>query len=313
MRHDPTLEGQSLDTHDPALLPVQTITARRLILAAGTFGSTFLLLKNRSAFPHLSNLLGTRFSGNGDLINFALKCCENSKGQRTPRLIDAGHGPVITSSIHFADALEGGEGRGFYIQDAGYPEFVNWILQIFDAPSEIGELLHTARQLAREWLQKDLETDLSGYVSSLFGQNELSADLLPLLGMGRDIPNGVMSLQHGLLNLDWTKQESSLYFARLREKMLAISDALGADFQDNPLWYLGRLVSAHPLGGNPMGRDISEGVVNASGEVFNYPGLYIADGSVMPGPVGANPSLTIAALADRFADQIIAENGGKLR
>jgi cholesterol oxidase len=44
----------------------------------------------------------------------------------------------------------------------------------------------------------------------------------------------------------------------------------------------------------------------AAGEVFGYPGLYVADGSVMPGPVGANPALTIAALADRFADGILA-------
>jgi cholesterol oxidase len=50
-----------------------------------------------------------------------------------------------------------------------------------------------------------------------------------------------------------------------------------------------------------MGRDASTGVVDSWGEVFGHPGLIVADGSVMPGPVGANPSLTIAALADRFA------------
>jgi cholesterol oxidase len=44
-------------------------------------------------------------------------------------------------------------------------------------------------------------------------------------------------------------------------------------------------------------------VVNSYGEVFNYPGLHVADGSVMPGPVGPNPALTIAALADRFAER----------
>jgi len=42
-------------------------------------------------------------------------------------------------------------------------------------------------------------------------------------------------------------------------------------------------------GGAPMGRDANEGVANSYGEVFGYPGLYVADGSLMPGPVGPNP------------------------
>jgi len=44
---------------------------------------------------------------------------------------------------------------------------------------------------------------------------------------------------------------------------------------------------------------------DANGNVFGYPGLHIADGSIMPGPVGPNPSFTIAALADRFADSML--------
>lgn len=54
-----------------------------------------------------------------------------------------------------------------------------------------------------------------------------------------------------------------------------------------------------------MGRNSQEGVVDSNGEVFGHPGLYVADGSVMPGPVGPNPSLTIAALADHFADRLV--------
>lgn len=59
-----------------------------------------------------------------------------------------------------------------------------------------------------------------------------------------------------------------------------------------------------------MGRNAGEGVVNPYGEVFNYPGFYIADGSVMPGPVGPNPSLTIAALSDRFATHMLETEAG---
>jgi cholesterol oxidase len=56
-----------------------------------------------------------------------------------------------------------------------------------------------------------------------------------------------------------------------------------------------------------MGRNPDEGFVNEYGEVFGYEGegLYVADGSVMPGPIGPNPSLTIAAVADRTAGRIV--------
>jgi cholesterol oxidase len=61
---------------------------------------------------------------------------------------------------------------------------------------------------------------------------------------------------------------------------------------------LGLPTTAHILGGAPIGKDASEGVVNEDFEVHNYPGLYIIDGSIMPGNPGVNPGLTITALAE---------------
>jgi len=49
----------------------------------------------------------------------------------------------------------------------------------------------------------------------------------------------------------------------------------------------------------------NDGVVDGLGRVHGVDGLYVADGSVMPGPVGPNPSLTIAAFADRMCDHIL--------
>ena len=59
-----------------------------------------------------------------------------------------------------------------------------------------------------------------------------------------------------------------------------------------------------------MAEHPNDGVVDSVGRAFGVDGLYVADGSVMPGPVGANPSLTIAALADRFADRLLEGRGG---
>jgi cholesterol oxidase len=305
VEHKPEYEGQSAVTHDPQVLPLKTITASRLILSAGTLGTTYLLLKNRAHFPAISQQLGHRFSGNGDCLGFARACSDTINGQRRPRLIEASHAPAITSTIRIPDAVDGGSGRGFYIQDAGYPEFVNWMLQILDTAQATGHILSVWRHLVWEWLTGATESDLSGYVSSLFGTGELSACLLPLDGMGRDIPDGKMKLANNdMLDLDWDIRTSDDYYNSVRKTMKDICDKLGAEFVDNPLWRLNRAITVHPLGGCPMGSDTSNGVVDSYGEVFNYPNLYIADGSVMPGPVGANPSLTIAALADRFAKHI---------
>jgi cholesterol oxidase len=57
--------------------------------------------------------------------------------------------------------------------------------------------------------------------------------------------------------------------------------------------------TAHVLGGCGIGRDAETGVIDANHEVFNYPGLYVADGSVIPANLGVNPSLTITAMAER--------------
>jgi cholesterol oxidase len=87
--------------------------------------------------------------------------------------------------------------------------------------------------------------------------------------------------------------------------MQGLADALGAEYDDNPVWFRRRIITIHPLGGAPMGRHAAEGVCDAFGEVFGFPGLYVADGAAMPGPVGPNPALTIAAMADRMSTRLL--------
>src|SRR6266700_502220 len=247
--------------HDPA--PLQTITADRLILAAGTLGTTYLLLKNQANLPGISRQFGKRFSGNGDCLGFAVKCSDTLNGQRRPRPIEASHAPAITSTIRISDTIDGGSGRGFYIQDAGYPELVNWILQIIDTTKAFGHLFSLAAHLTVESLTGKPDSDMSRSVAALFGTSELSSCLLPLDGIGRDIPDGQMKLDdQGCLQLDWDVEASDRYYERVKEKMKAVSKALGAEFINDPLWLLNRAITVHPLRGCPMGSDISEGVVN---------------------------------------------------
>lgn len=61
---------------------------------------------------------------------------------------------------------------------------------------------------------------------------------------------------------------------------------------------LGIPLTAHILGGVPFGADAAEGVIGADCQVHGHPGLYVVDGSILPGNPGVNPSLTITAMAE---------------
>jgi cholesterol oxidase len=276
-----------------------TATAERLVLSAGTLGSTFLMLRNRDSLPQVSPRLGTRFCGNGDLLTFAVGCRE---------LIDPARGPVITSAVRYPDELDGGEGRGFYIEDAGVPEFVTWLAQASDAPGTLRRAATILWKVFRQRLVGDPESNLSAEAAGVLGDGKASGYFLPLLGMGRDVPDGTMHLtKRGYLDVDWRKKKSGPYFDRVREESRRLAREMGAErLVDNAIWHLRRVITVHALGGCPMGGSDAEGVVDhRDGGVFGHPGLHVADGAVMPGPVGPNPSLTIAALADRFADGIL--------
>jgi cholesterol oxidase len=72
-------------------------------------------------------------------------------------------------------------------------------------------------------------------------------------------------------------------------------------------------MTAHILGGCPMGRGDQEGVVDLRCQVHNYPGLYVVDGSIVPANPGVNPSLTITALSEYAMSQIPPKPGASIR
>jgi cholesterol oxidase len=286
VRHSTEDEGRE---HDTAALPLETITCERLVLSAGSFGSTYLLLRNRDAFPRLSDQIGTHWCGNGDLLGFLV-----ARKQGTRRF-DPAVGAVITSALRY----DGEDGRGYYVEDGGYPTFVGWLLEMTDARSAARRAARFGWRRLRDKLSEKPVSNLSAEFWGLVGDSVRSSNSLPLLGMGRDLPDGRLYLENDYLQNSWTMKTSRRYYDSVKRSMEAIADTTGAKFVDEPLWYFRRVITVHPVGGCPMGRSPAEGVVDSYGQVFGHPGLSIADGSVMPGPVGPNPSLTIAALADR--------------
>jgi cholesterol oxidase len=194
------------------------------------------------------------------------------------------------------------------MEDVGYPGFLDWVIEATDVPGILWRSRRTVVRLVNNLFgrERDRDTDVGDEISDLLGTARRSSSMMPIGAMGRDVPDGQLELDDGRLTSTWRIDRSAPYFLRARSEMQKMATELGARFTDNPIWHFGRrVITVHPLGGNPMGRDVSEGVVDPWGRVFGQPGLYVADGSVMPGPVGPNPSLTIAALSDRFATHLL--------
>lgn len=284
------------------------VWADTLVLSAGSLGTTYLLLKMQAAgaFPGISSALGSRFSGNGDLLMFVTRC-KDLDGK--PLRLNASRAPVITSTFRFPDGSDDGSAsRGFYLQDAGYPLALDYVWELLEL-----SLVPRIGRFLLSFFKSELGAELDRRLTDVLGQGVLSSTSMPLLGMGRDVPNGTMSTRPDprtgvpRLQLHWDDRESRGYINEAITRAKQVAAAIGGRFTLNPITrWLNDLITVHPLGGCPMTNDSRTGVVDRCGQVFGYPGLYIADGSIMPGPVGANPSFTIAALGDHVADCILS-------
>jgi cholesterol oxidase len=155
------------------------------------------------------------------------------------------------------------------------------------------------------------------YIASVFGAGKghvnfeasrlfeggATTRFLPYLGMGTDAADGILRLRNNCINIEWSHSASRQMFRELENSLRELSRAAGGKYVASILWRwpFRKLLTAHPLGGCFMSEDPATGVANDRGEVWNYPNLYVADGSLIPSALGVNPSLTISALAERVA------------
>jgi cholesterol oxidase len=278
-----------------------SVEAPLLVLAAGTLGTSRLLLKNRSRLGGLSPALGSRFSGNGDALALALD-------PKAPGVTGAQtwHGPSMTSRIDYT--TEG----GFMVADGGLPENFGGLLA---AVREVNALtgwgrvaLHVKNAATRLGLTDRYVT----HRNVKLRDPEPIGDSFVFLILGRDAADGQMRLTplFRCFDIRWNTEDSAGLFARMREAAGELAAAAGArSFFPLNSGPLGTFITVHPLGGCPMSDDPARGVTDDRGRVHGYDGLYVLDGSIVPTALGVNPSKTIAALAERGAAHLLAERG----
>ena len=304
------------------------IRAKIVILAAGTLGSTEILLRSRDREKlSCSNKVGNGFSTNGDMISFgyAGSLPVDAIGKSSDETHDD-PGPTITgySRLSFHN---NGTVRPLVMQDAAVPLALN---QIF------GEIVTTGSLLARY---------VKGDPPAWFKDNQKNPDPLTVqpgaitnsqivLAMGYDNAGGTMelvppkaetdALDQARIVVKWSNAGKDPVFKFLDDTFKKAHDNDGFDGGDyipNPAWKAvpegfeqaftggapaGKLLTVHPLGGCAMSDSAENGVVNHLGQVFNssasdntYSDLYVMDGAIIPGALGVNPFLTISAIAHR--------------
>jgi cholesterol oxidase len=280
---------------------LRALTADMVILAAGTLGSTEILLRSRARGLAVSDRVGHGFSANGDIIAFGYgaQLPVNAVGVGHPSKLE-GHevGAAVSGQIEIVDADD--VNRSMTIQEGAMPSAMAPMLPVMFVPN--GRLLGALQSL------------ISGVYKGPF------ASLQTFFAVSHDSGSGVFKLAADKLSLSWPGAKDEPVYQRLDAALSKIVGAVGGSYVKNPLagTVMGHQpATAHPLGGCGMGRDQTQGVVNHKGQVFDargggtavHAGLYVIDGSIIPRSLGCNPLLTISALAERAMLHLAADHG----
>ena len=258
--------------------------ADRVIVAAGSLGSTELLLRCRDQFrtlPGIGPALGHRWSANGDFLTVSI--------QQTP--VNPTQGPTINGAVDFLDGGVGG--KRFFVEDGGFPDFLRAVMEN-ELPFDARNLTFSVMVFSLAWVLKR--------------QGQLP-NLMPWFGQAMDAADGQLYLGRSPL-APWRKRLKLKWDCAASRETIDAMIAMHCDFARatggralSPLLWtlLKTLVTPHPLGGCAMAGSAESGVVDHRGQVFGYPNLFVADGSVIPRAIGLNPSKTIAAVSERIA------------
>jgi cholesterol oxidase len=263
-----------------------SLTAGRVVLAAGTWGTQQLLhrMRDTGVLPELSSRFGELTRTNSESIIGAGRS-----------VVDPAHdfskGVAITSSIHpdettHIEPVRYGKGSNAMsllqtIATDGAsptPRWLQALRTLVRHPVETLKLLNGYRWSERTVIllvMQSLDNSITTFTKrGLFGRRKYTSK------QGHGEPNPTFIPAGHEANL------------RTAAHIDGVAGGTWGEIFDIPL-------TAHFIGGAPIGRDVTEGVIDPYHRVFNYPNLSIVDGTAVTANLGVNPSLTITAQAER--------------
>ena len=265
------------------------VSADIVVMAAGSLGSTEILLRSRDNGLPLADRLGHGFSANGDIIAFGYG------GRDRVNAVGVGHPartgvPTVGASVSGQIVVSDPDdlSRSLIVQEGVLPSAVGPLLPVFFVPG--GRILGAAHALFKGVYDGPLARTHTFFVVS------------------HDDAKGRIVLKDGRAAIDWPGVMDQPVYSRVDAALEALCKANGAAYVKNPLseTVMGaKPATAHPLGGAGMGANAARGAIDHKGRVYTgdggrvHEGLYVTDGSAIPRSLGCNPLFTITALAER--------------
>ncbi|MFJ8136743.1 GMC oxidoreductase [Streptomyces sp. NPDC096013] len=270
-----------------------TFKARRVVLAAGTYGTQTLLhrMKAGGQLPYLSEKLGELTRTNSEALVGAQTTGRRYRKATGSPQVDFTRGVAITSSIHpdentHIEPVRYGKGSnsmgGLSILQVPYAEgssrALAWLANAARHP------LLVLRSLSnRRWSER---TIIGLVMQSL--DNSLTTYLKPD-GVGKGLLTARQG--HGAPNPKQIRAAS--------EGAAAIAAEINGFPGSNVGELMGTPLTAHFLGGCPIGASRETGVIDPYHRLYGHAGISVVDGSAVSANLGVNPSLTITAQAER--------------
>ncbi|MGB3703583.1 MAG: GMC family oxidoreductase [Anaerolineales bacterium] len=283
--------------------PAQKVRARHVIVSAGTLGTNSLLFRCRDitkSLPKISTQLGKKVRTNSETLFGVIN---------RDLATNFSEGLAITSVFQPDEVTA--------VEPVRYPEGSSFIRLLAgplikpggSIPTRILRTLATAfrhpidfsrNYLIRGWAHRStiflvMQTEdnqihlhLDRSFLTLFRQGLVSQS-----DKEKTIPHTIEVGQK--ITVDFAEATNGISVSSIHESLFNVP------------------TTAHLLGGCSIGKDESEGVLDLDCQVFNYPGLYVIDGSIVPANPGINPSLTITAMAEYAMSRMPPKPGAEIR
>ncbi len=269
------------------------VRAKKVVLAGGVLGTLKLLFKCREdlkTLPNLSSCLGTLIRTNSEAIVGILS---------RDRGIDLTNGTAISTDFYPDTCTHITQNR--FPPSYGFMKI--YMVPLIDGAVSWKRSLKTLKQFFTHPWRSTASLRASHWnkrISVLTVMQNMGGSMA--FRWGRSLFTGYRKgLQSRLISGE--KPPAYIPQANAAAKTFAeCSNGIPMSVLPESLFNLS--VTAHILGGCPIGTSTKNGVIDINHEVFGYPGLYVIDASAIPANVGVNPSLTITAMAERCISRI---------